>query len=109
MRLTELEPELLKVVDARSWTTEGVTLATADGVSFLCPACFRTNGGPVGTHHVICWRPRVPPAQSPGPGRWEFRGASLDELSLVAGSSSVQLTSGCRAHFLVQSGRIVFC
>lgn len=85
------------------------TFAEADGVMFLCPKCFETNGGPVGTHGVICWRPRVPAGIDPSPGRWEFEGSSIDDLSLRAGSSSVQLHGGCNAHFYVANGEIVFC
>jgi hypothetical protein len=79
----------------------------ADGVCFYCPKCFEANGGRVGTHAVICWRPRVPPDVDPKPGRWEFVGTSLDDLTLVAGSSSVRLTGdGCGAHFHVRGGAI---
>ena len=78
----------------------------ADGVEFLCPKCFKTNGGRIGTHAVICWRPRVPPEVDPKPGRWEFQGTSLDDLTLVAGSSSVLLHGGCGAHFFVRGGAI---
>lgn len=84
-------------------------LAEADGVIFLCPKCHATNGGPVGTHSVICWRPRVPPDVDPKPGRWEFQGTGLGDLALVAGSSSVLLMGGCNAHFFVRGGDIVLC
>jgi len=82
------------------------TFTEADGVGFLCPVCFEENGGPVGTHAVICWRPHVPSHVDPKPGRWEFAGTTLDDLTLVAGSSSVLLRGGCGAHFFVRSGRI---
>ena len=78
----------------------------ADGVMFLCPKCWLANAGPVGTHGIICWRPRVPAGVRPGPGRWEFQGTSLDDLTLVAGSSSVRLDGGCNAHFHVRGGSI---
>lgn len=81
----------------------------ADGVFFLCPTCFVANRGPVGTHGVLCWRPRVPAGVDPGPGRWEFHGTGLDDLSLVAGSSSVLLRGGCNAHFFVEAGAIRMC
>lgn len=82
------------------------TLEEADGVQFLCPKCFAANNGPVGTHSVICWRPRVPPDVLPNPGRWEFQGTGLGDLTLVAGSSSILLTAGCKAHFFVRNGGI---
>ena len=111
MKLLELEPQLLKIDSyegegARRWAHVD-ELAGADGVIFLCPVCYIANGGRVGTHSVICWRPRVPQSINPVPGRWEFEGASLEDLTLVAGSSSVLLMDGCRAHFFVRAGEIV--
>jgi hypothetical protein len=84
------------------------TIDEADGVIFLCPKCFQDNGGSAGTHSVLCWRPRVPDGVFPMPGRWEFQGTGLADLSLVAGSSSVLLTDGCKAHFFVEGGGIRF-
>ena len=109
MRLSDLEPKYLKREprdDREIWRWDGVELAEADGIEFLCPKCFAENQGPVGTHVVICWRPRVPASLSPGPGRWELVGTGFEDLSLVAGSSSVALRGGCNAHFLVQNGAI---
>lgn len=81
----------------------------ADGVFFLCPVCFAKNAGPIGTHGVLCWRPRVPAEVDPKPGRWEFQGTGLDDLTLVAGSSSVLLRGGCNAHLFVRGGAIEMC
>ena len=81
-------------------------IAEADGVTFLCPVCFVANGGSVGTHSVCCWRPRVPQTVKPVPGRWEFQGTGIDDLTLVAGSSSVLLQGPCGAHFFVRNGAI---
>ncbi len=106
MKLTDLEPHFLKIEDERTYRMHD-DIREADGVEFLYPACFTTNGGRVGTHAVICWRPHVPQTHSPRPGRWDFRGAGYADLSLVAGSSSVLLTSGCCAHFHVTNGEIV--
>lgn len=81
-----------------------VTIAEADAVMFLCPKCYLQNGGPVGTHWVICNRPRVPLMEGVfvGPGRWEFSGAGIDDLVLTAGSSSVLLLGpGCGWHGFV--------
>ena len=82
-------------------------LAEADGVWFLCPKCFAANGGPVGTHAVICWFVgRVPDDVDPKPGRWTPTGTGLSDLTFVpsAGRShSVLLTAGCAWHgFLVK-------
>lgn len=111
MRLTDLEPRFCKVVDEKSWNEDdSFTVDEADGIRFLCPRCWETNGGSVGTHSVICWRPRVGPDRSPKPGRWDMVGTSYADLSLVAGSSSVHLTGpGCGAHFHVTAGDITWC
>jgi hypothetical protein len=82
------------------------SLEDADGVLFLCPKYFHANGGAVGSHSIICWRPRVPADVMPGPGRWEFFGAGVDDLTLLAGSSSIQLHAGCAAHFWIEKGEI---
>jgi len=84
-------------------------IGQADGVIFLCPKCFHDNGGPVGTHSVICWSPAVSQDHVPRPGRWNLVGTAIDDLTLVAGSSSVQLQGGCGAHFFVRGGRVVPC
>ena len=82
-------------------------MAEADGVIFLCPKCFVDNKGPEGTHSVICWRPRVPVGVPPAPGRWEFEGTGLTDLTLRASSSSILLTGGgCAAHFFITNGSI---
>lgn len=106
MKLTELDPHFLKILSEREYQCADVSLAEADGVQFLCPVCFAKNGGPVGTHSVICWRPHVPPDVNPKPGRWEFSGTGYNDLTLTAGSSSILLTSGCKAHFFITNGEI---
>jgi hypothetical protein len=86
---------------------EGVTLANAHGVSFLCPKCFATNNGPIGTHSVICWfEGKVPDDADPGPGRWNPVGTGLDDLTFVPGkkSKSVALQGGCAWHGFVENG-----
>lgn len=108
MRLIELNPRF--VVYRREGRTtyhdHVETISEADGILFLCPRCFLKNGGPVGTHSVICWSPKVPASARPGPGRWNLTGTGFDDLSLVAGSSSVLLTSGCRWHGFVTNGEV---
>lgn len=108
MRLVELNPKFLKREDAFHFRWVD-TIGEADGVQFLCPKCFKANSGPIGTHSVICWDPSVPQDTSPTPGRWKMQGTSLDDLTLVAGSSSVLLKGGCAAHFYVRNGAIVDC
>jgi hypothetical protein len=102
------DDEVEEVTGPREVFVYVATLAEADGVSFLCPKCFAENGGPVGTHSVICWfQDRVPDDAFPKPGRWNPVGTSLDDLSFVPGkkSHSVLLTGeGCAWHGFVTNG-----
>ncbi len=84
------------------------TWAEADGVYYLCPICFRSNSGPIGTHGVQCWFVgRVPDWVNPSPGRWNPSGTGIDDLTFVPpGQTSVQLVGGCNAHFNIVSGRV---
>lgn len=106
MRLLELNPEFLKRTGDDTFERTA-SIAEADGLLFLCPVCFRANAGSVGTHSVICWQPKVPAHITPGPGRWNFEGTGLADLTLVAGSSSILLSGpGCGAHFFIRNGEI---
>lgn len=86
----------------------------AHGVQFLCPKCFSKNGGPKGTHLVLCWsRSRgVPDSAVPGPGRWKLDGPGLHDLTLngdakgSGGARSVLLKGGCAWHGHVTNGEI---
>ena len=85
------------------------TLAEADGVWFLCPKCFASNGGRPGTHAVVCWFVgKVPDDARPGPGRWVTQGTGLADLTFVPSetrSRSVALTGGgCGWHGFVTNG-----
>jgi hypothetical protein len=109
MRLVDLEPQFLRRIDDMHFQNVD-SIAEADGLWFLCPKCFAANGGPVGTHIVICWHPRVPQTTSPTPGRWELLGSGYADLTLRAGSSSVLLPGeGCKAHFFINNGEIQMC
>lgn len=106
MKLAELEPRFMRREDDHHFQ-DVESIDEADGIIFLCPVCFKANNGPVGTHAIICWRPRVPQTTSPTPGRWEFEGSGIDDLTLVAGSSSILLNGpGCGAHFFIRNGEI---
>lgn len=105
MRLTELDPHFLKVV-AEDTFRRLDEIAQADGVMFLCPKCFVANNGPIGTHSVICWAPHIPQTRLPNPGRWSLQGTGYEDLTLVAGSSSILLKGGCNAHFWIRDGSI---
>lgn len=88
MRLSDLDPKFLK----RESDTVNLyvdEIVDADGLQFLCPVCWKKNGGRIGTHALICWNPSVPQTTHPINGRWNLVGTGYDDLSLVAGSSSV--------------------
>lgn len=108
MKLTDLDPQFLHIDDSSHYA-HVAHVEDADGVSFLCPKCFVANGGPVRTHQILCWRPRVSQDISPTPGRWEFEGTGYHDLTLVAGSSSILLSNpdGCGAHFFIRRGDVV--
>lgn len=128
MKLSELEPHFIRYktwID--TWTRvrpdgttheftgprEGSeyvdTLAEADGIMFLCPVCFKTNNGSIGTHSVICWfEDKVADDVEPKPGRWYPTGTGIDDLSFIPHnhSNSVLLLGGCGAHFFITLGEI---
>jgi hypothetical protein len=109
--LTQLEPEWLRWISPDSFERID-SMEGAAGIIFLCPLCFEKNGGPVGTHRVICWsRSRgVPEHASPGPGRWKLDGTSFEDLTLNGdavnggGARSVLLTGGCGWHGFITDG-----
>jgi hypothetical protein len=107
VNLRQLEAKFVKRTDEgrRNVDSKG----EADGVDFLCPKCYGENGGPVGTHRIVCWAPHIQVIIAPGPGRWSMHGSSIDDLTLVAQSSSVKLNGGCDAHFFVKGGMIEMC
>lgn len=85
-------------------------IVEADGIMFLCPKCFATNGGGAGTHSVVCWfEGKVADDVEPGPGRWNPTGTGIDDLSFVPGakSNSVQLLgndNSCKWHGFITNG-----
>lgn len=106
MKLTELQPQFLKREDDTHFQAVD-SIVEANGIVFLCPKCFVQNKGPVGTHSVICWNPSVPQTTHPIPGRWNLVGTGFADLSLVAESSSILLTSGCKWHGFVRGGLVI--
>ena len=109
VKLAELEPQFLVVETPGKAYRYVDTLAEAQGIRFLCPKCFSANGGPAGTHSVICWfKDRdVPATEEPLPGRWTVvSGHGYGDLTLTA---SILITSGCMWHGFVTAGEIVNC
>jgi hypothetical protein len=93
------------------------SLAEADMITFLCPACFEKNGGPVGTHSVlVTFAGRNVPddagsRNSKGePSRWAIAGgSSLDDLVLTPSillDAERPAAEGCHWHGFVGSSGI---
>lgn len=86
-----------------------VPAAEGQGVLFLCPVCFKANGGPVGTHSIIVWfsnplsGPIAPPEMHPHV-RWTRAGDSIDTLTITP---SIAIIGGCAWHGHVRDGAIV--
>lgn len=121
MRLVDLKPRWLRwekvfcgleTDNPRGFSifhARAASLAEAHGIIFLCPKCFAVNGGPVGTHSVICWfEGRVPEEAEPAPGRWNPvpTDATFENLSFVPGAkpNSVLLIGGCAWHGFITNG-----
>lgn len=116
MRLRDLDAQFLTLVpdaEGRQNHHYVATLAEAHGIMFLCPKCFATNKGRVGTHSVICWFVgRVPDDAYPKPGRWIPQGLGVDDLTFAGASgkgASVNLDvdppgGGCKWHGHVKNG-----
>ena len=97
LRLTDLEPELWRVVEPGARAHDVASMDDAQGLYFNCPKC--------GNHGVLVWfRDRgVPADEVPGPARWSVSGAGLNDLTL---SPSILLTSGCGWHGFVVNGEV---
>ncbi len=104
MRLTELEPIFLRVAERgeRAVFKHVSTIEEAHGLRFLCPKCYQANGGPKGTHSVICWTPQAPlDDKSAGGARWPMSGTGYLDLTLTP---SIQLLGGCHWHGFITNG-----
>ena len=124
MRLRELDPQFVRReirpchvgADGCNMVSEHTehedyvpvdAIADADGLMYLCPKCFVARGSGIGVHSVLSWRlGRVPDGVQPGPGRWDFIGTGIDDLTFRAGSSSIKLLGGCDAHYFIENGVI---
>lgn len=106
-----LDAEFLVITDRNTFRRQSEK-AGAHGVKFLCPKCFANNGGPVGTHSVICWSRSAgaPEDMEPKPGRWKMDGTGLRDLTLNGdqpgggGARSVLLLGGCGWHGFINAG-----
>ena len=103
MKLTDLAPIFLAMPEGQVMPPAS-SIAEAEGIRFRCPVCR--------DHTIICWQPNVDPDFPPRPGRWWLRGTGFADLTLEGQEgkgSSVLLTGGCLAHFLVRGGSIEVC
>lgn len=82
----------------------------ADRAFFVCPACFISNGGFVGTHSIAIDRvgggtpdDACIHNNQDQPVRWAFSGSSLEDLTLAP---SIQILGGCNWHGFVRNGAI---
>lgn len=92
------------------------TVADADHIMFLCPACFAKNNGSIGTHSVMAtFAGRSVPDEAGThdhegkPSRWNVSGASLDDLVLTPSillDASRKVEEGCHWHGFVGSSGI---
>ena len=92
------------------------TLAEADHIDFLCPACFAKNGGAKGTHCVMVTFAGRNVSDDAGsgdsdgkPSRWNVSGTSLDDLVLTPSillDAKRKAEDGCHWHGFVGSSGI---
>jgi hypothetical protein len=100
--LPKLEPHFLKPVSRLRYKYTD-DIGAAEGMIFLCPACFWSNNGDKKrTHATTIWL-------LPRPRCWGFEGNGYDDLSLKAGRTPVHMIGGCRAHYSIQRGKVDFC
>lgn len=93
MRLTELDPHWLECTDGSHnfRSRPDANRSNGQGIRFLCPTCFLKNGGPIGTHSIVCWFADwpdgtpcgVPPDVMPGTFRWKTGGYTVHDLTLT--------------------------
>jgi hypothetical protein len=84
--LRELQGHFVRMLPGKRQTwRETKSIKNADGLSYLCPVCFHRNKGSVGTEHILNWflERGVPASFTPGPGRWAFKGTSLDDITFI--------------------------
>ena len=122
MRLSQLEAKLVRYEtrphesQAAGWTSEYLvkvnSLADAQGIMLLCPACFARNNGSVGTHMIeVSFADRnVQDHQGSKnregkPSRWTVSGSSCDDLTLRPSILIDQMKPACDGwHGFVTNG-----
>lgn len=99
-----------EVTGPQVWTIPVETLADAQGIWFLCPACFVKNGGAVGTHSVDVTFADRGATDDQGshnregrPVRWRVSGIDFASLTL---QPSIDLTPACTWHGFITNGEV---
>lgn len=121
-----VEPKNFIVGDPATWRARGCpserrivkvhytikveTLAEAQGLQFLCPACFIKNNGSIGTHWCgVTFEGRgAQPEQGSQnkdgkPTRWTVSGTGLNDLTT---RPSILLEGGCNWHGYITNGEV---
>lgn len=111
MKLTDLEPHFYRYAGGNSFALVE-TVAEADSVTFLCPACFAKNEGPIGTHRIrVDFAGKGVPAKiaihnsQDQPMWWNASGNDATDLTLTP---SILILGNCGWHGFVTNG-IVTC
>lgn len=140
MRLLDLEPRFLRYVQGVAGPEHGQpqpdgstkwggfpvdqfqwvdSLAEADGIGFLCPACFGANGGAPGTHGLQIWfaggnaPPHIGTNSEGQTVRWSVRGTGFADL--ITSPSILLQGPGCGWHGYIgaadgsRPGEVVTC
>lgn len=112
-----IEPGLVRMPDGSTQEIVGPhdymihvdSLIEAQGIWFNCPLCTARNGGPVGTHGVICFFPDRGVPDDIGlnndgkPVRWTASGSTFADLTL---RPSTLIQGGCGWHGFVTTGEV---
>jgi len=107
LRLASLAPRLIRHEDgaANKIAYRPVdSLTEAQGLRFNCPLC--------PSHAIVCWSSSrgVPAEAVPPPGRWQFCGSGVDDLSLKDGAAGgprlALLQGGCGWHGRIEAGEV---
>lgn len=119
MRLRELDATFVG-----DWRPGGYrrleSMQGAQGLLFQCPQCAigkpkAEDGCIAGDHYVLCWfanpigAAAVPASAIPGPGRWTFSGASIDDAMLSPSVNcdthpTISHPGDCHWHGYVRNG-----
>lgn len=118
MRLRDLDASFVGEVNGSS-SKQLSDVDGAQGIMFQCPKCaqgkeVQEKDGErfvIGVHYVLCWfsNPRnaekVPISLAPTPGRWQFEGNSIDDITFIGpDAASVLLFGGCSWHGFIRNG-----